>query len=78
MFATTSMRWSIAGVLLACACSSQSQTDAIDRLRPCSAADGPVDGYCGVVDVWEDRQARAGRRIGLKVVVLPALKQDHA
>ena len=78
MFATTSMRWSIAGVLLACACSSQSQTGAIDRLRPCSAADGPVDGYCGVVDVWEDRQARAGRRIGLKVVVLPALKQDHA
>lgn len=72
------MRWSIAWVLLACACSSRPETGALDRLRPCSAADGPTDGYCGVVDVWEDRQARAGRRIGLKVVVLPALKQDRA
>ncbi len=72
------MRWSIALVLLACACSSRPEPGALDRLRPCSAADGPTDGYCGVVDVWEDRRARAGRRIALKVVVLPALKQDHA
>ena len=72
------MRWPLALALLVCACSSRPETDALDRLRPCSAADGPTDGYCGVVDVWEDRGARTGRRIGLKVVVLPALKQDHA
>jgi pimeloyl-ACP methyl ester carboxylesterase len=72
------MRGSIAGVLVACACSSHPETSAIDRLQPCAAADGPTDGYCGVVEVWEDRGTRTGRRIGLKVVMLPALKQDHA
>jgi pimeloyl-ACP methyl ester carboxylesterase len=31
-----------------------------------------VDALCGTYQVWENREAKAGRKIGLKVVVLPA------
>ena len=46
---------------------------AIDRLRPCTADEGPADGYCGSLEVYENREAQQGRRIALKIVVLPAL-----
>lgn len=59
-------------------CSRPSETSAIDRLKPCRASEGPTDGYCGSLDVWEDRQARSGRKIALKILVLPALKQQQA
>jgi pimeloyl-ACP methyl ester carboxylesterase len=49
-----------------------------DRLKPCPAADGLSDGYCGTLEVFEDRQAKAGRKISLRIVVLPALKQKYA
>ncbi len=41
-------------------------------LEPCElpGVDGPV--LCGTYEVWEDRDAEAGRRIGLNIVVLPA------
>lgn len=32
-----------------------------------------VDALCAVYEVWENRASKAGRKIGLKVVVLPAL-----
>jgi len=64
--------------LLTGSCSRLAETSAIDRLKPCAAAEGPTDGYCGTFDVWEDRQARSGRKIALKILVLPALKQDYA
>ena len=35
-----------------------------------------MDALCGTVEVFEDRQAQAGRKIALKVVVLPALSND--
>jgi pimeloyl-ACP methyl ester carboxylesterase len=35
--------------------------------------DKKVDALCGVYEVWENRTAKAGRKIGLKVVVIPAL-----
>ncbi|HYO15420.1 MAG TPA: alpha/beta fold hydrolase, partial [Thermoanaerobaculia bacterium] len=50
--------------------------DARVRLEPCKVPgeeDKPVDALCGTYKVWEDREAKAGRRIGLQIVVLPAL-----
>lgn len=58
------------------ACSRLRQPSATDRLHPCSVSEGPTDAYCGTYEVWEDRQAKAGRRIPLKIVLLPALKQS--
>jgi pimeloyl-ACP methyl ester carboxylesterase len=50
--------------------------DARVRLEPCKVpgeGDEKIDALCGTYRVWEDREAKAGRRIGLRVVVLPAL-----
>ena len=58
-----------------CACQRREQT-ALDRLHPCTLAEGPTDGYCGKLAVFEDREARRGRKIDLKIVVLPALSRD--
>jgi len=68
----------LASLLVTCSCSGLRQTSAIDRLKPCKSAEGPSDGYCGTFDVWEDRQAKSGRKIALKIAVLPALKQKFA
>src|SRR5437588_4448809 len=51
---------------------------ALDHLKPCSSAEGPTDAYCGRFDVWEDRTARAGRKLSLKVIVLPGLRREPA
>src|SRR5580698_10597196 len=51
---------------------------ALDRLKVCSVAQGPTDAYCGMVDVFEDRAARAGRKLALKVIVLPGLRREPA
>jgi pimeloyl-ACP methyl ester carboxylesterase len=49
------------------------------RLHPCASTEGPTDGYCGGLDVYEDREAASGRRIRLKIVVLPSISSDvHA
>lgn len=42
----------------------------VDWLSDCEADVGPA--WCGTYEVWEDREAKSGRRIGLNVVVLPA------
>jgi pimeloyl-ACP methyl ester carboxylesterase len=44
-------------------------------LKPCKmpGEKGEIDALCGVHEVWENRAAKSGRKIGLKVVVLPAL-----
>ena len=41
-------------------------------LRPCTVAGIVGEMRCGSLEVYEDREARAGRRIALNVVVLPA------
>jgi len=45
------------------------------RLQPCKVPGekGPVDARCATYKVWENREAKSGRKIGVKVVVLPAL-----
>src|SRR5947199_8853058 len=44
------------------------------KLSPCKVPgeNGELDARCGLFEVWENRAARAGRKIRLKVVVLPA------
>ncbi|HEX7185048.1 MAG TPA: alpha/beta fold hydrolase [Thermoanaerobaculia bacterium] len=41
-------------------------------LRPCRVPGVGFEARCGAYEVFEDRDARAGRKIGLHVVVLPA------
>jgi len=45
-------------------------------LSPCPPGEGPDDALCGRVEVFEDRAAASGRRLALRVVVLPALSRD--
>ncbi|HYP08718.1 MAG TPA: alpha/beta hydrolase [Bryobacteraceae bacterium] len=62
-------------VLLAGCGTIKTRTDTLDRLKRCTSNEGPLDGYCGTVEVWENRQAKTGRRIRLKVVVLPGARR---
>jgi pimeloyl-ACP methyl ester carboxylesterase len=43
-------------------------------LKPCKVPGekGKVDARCGLYEVWENRAAKSGRKIRLKVVLLPA------
>ena len=59
-------------VLFAGGCAPGSRPS--QALAPCALAEGPADAHCGVLDVWENRRAKSGRRIALKVIVLPALR----
>ena len=45
------------------------------RLTPCKipGEKGEVDAFCGLHEVWENRAAKTGRKLHLKVVVLPSL-----
>lgn len=63
-------------LLLSSACWGPATTSVHDILEPCRADDGPADGLCGTLEVYEDRRAAAGRKIPLKIVVLPALAND--
>jgi pimeloyl-ACP methyl ester carboxylesterase len=58
----------------AAACGGGSGSRALDRLHPCTSADGPTDAYCGTFTVFEDRAAKTGRQINLWIVVLPATR----
>lgn len=73
------MRPAIVVLLAALAsCVSLKEGAAIDRLKPCKHAEGSTEAYCGTLDVWEDREAKSGRKIPLKIIVFPALKRDAA
>ncbi len=43
-------------------------------LEPCRIMDGNIEGLCGTVTVWENRTLKRGRKLALKVMVLPALQ----
>ena len=73
------MRLALVVLLAALAsCVSLKEDTAIDRLQPCKHSEGSTEGYCGTFDVWEDRDAKAGRKIALKIIVFPALKRKAA
>ena len=67
-----------AAVIGLAGCSGLDRKHAIDRLQPCKHVDGPTEGYCGTLDVFEDREAQSGRKISLKIIVFPALKRQAA
>ena len=48
------------------------------KLHPCTLPDGGGKAFCGTYDVFENREARSGRKIALKIVVLPAKGRDRA
>ena len=57
-------------------CSQIQAVQAIDKLKPCTGYDTPVDAYCGTLKVYENRATKQGRQIDLNIVVLPALRAD--
>ncbi len=54
----------------------RSQQSALDRLHPCTINEGPTEAFCGTYSVFEDRSAKTGHQIALKIVVAPALKRN--
>jgi len=46
------------------------------ELAECPPGEGPRDGLCGTFEVWENRAEASGRRIPLRVVVMPALSRE--
>jgi pimeloyl-ACP methyl ester carboxylesterase len=66
----------LAGAAFLAGCGTlKTKTDALDLLKRCTSKQGPLDGYCGTIEVWENREAQTGRRIKLKVVVLPGARR---
>ena len=59
-------------------CNQTQAVQAIDRLKPCTGDDTPVDAYCGTLKVFENRATKQGRQIDLNIVVLPALQRRRA
>ena len=57
-------------------CNQSQAVPAIDKLKPCTGYDTPVDAYCGTLKVYENRATKQGRQIDLNIVVLPALRSD--
>jgi pimeloyl-ACP methyl ester carboxylesterase len=47
-------------------------------LAPCHPPNVDGEALCGKYEVFEDRRSRSGRKIGLNIVVLPALGKDRA
>ncbi len=48
------------------------------ELKPCEGIpDMPPEARCGTYEVWENRAAKSGRRIPLRVVILPAKSPDR-
>ncbi len=41
-------------------------------LQPCRAASDAIEALCGHYDVFENRQARTGRKIALNIMIMPA------
>jgi pimeloyl-ACP methyl ester carboxylesterase len=72
------LRISLAILLLltVTACARTSESTAIERLHPCKGEEGPTDAYCGTFEVFENRDTKQGRRLNLRIVVLPALSRD--
>jgi len=48
------------------------------QLESCTVEGVPTPVRCGTYEVFENRQARGGKKIGLKVVVLPATDPNPA
>jgi pimeloyl-ACP methyl ester carboxylesterase len=67
--------WTILALMVLTGCQHTPQS-ALDQLHPCKIDEGPTEAFCGMYNVFEDRSAKSGRQIALKIVVAPALKRD--
>ncbi len=47
------------------------------ELKPCTIPGLPPEARCGTYEVWENRAARSGRKIPLRVAVIPAQGPDR-
>ena len=67
------MRWALLPLLLTASCARpETAASRPPWLSACELAGVHRSALCGRFDVYEDRSARAGRRIGLNVAVIPA------
>ena len=46
--------------------------------HPCGVQSLPKDALCATYPVWENRERKTGRKIGLNIVILPALGPEKA
>ena len=46
--------------------------------HPCKVPAVSGEVLCATYPVWEDRERKSGRKIGLNIVILPALQPNHA
>jgi pimeloyl-ACP methyl ester carboxylesterase len=60
-----------AAALLAAACTSRTEAPRL-VLSPCRLPGVDAPAECGTYDVWENREAKQGRRLRLNVAVIPA------
>ena len=66
----------VLAIFILSGCNQSQAIPAIDKLKPCTGYDTPVDAYCGTLKVYENRATKQGRQIDLNIVVLPALRSD--
>src|SRR5262249_1165426 len=52
---------------------AQKATEPKVKLEPCEIPSLKETGRCGTYEVYEDREAKSGRKIALNILVLPAL-----
>jgi len=69
-------RLACVGLLLLATSKSLNAAERMIVLTPCARDVGVAGAECGTLEVYENRDTSEGRRIGLKVVVLPALSND--
>ncbi len=70
----TRFHWIVAALLI-----SGFPAPAVEaRPHPCEVRGVPGEALCATLPVWENREARTGRRIDLNIVILRALQKDHA
>ncbi|MDY7232266.1 alpha/beta hydrolase [Hyalangium rubrum] len=60
-------------LVVACRRSGETQSERKLPLSPCRVEGIEYQALCGTLEVFEDRAAKQGRKIGLRVVVVPAL-----
>lgn len=66
----------VLGMAAAAGCTKDSAAAQPGRkvaLKPCRVEGIPWQAQCGTYEVWENREAKQGRKIPLRVVVVPAL-----
>ena len=76
---TSAVLFTLATAALAgCATGGAGTKRGASWLKPCKVAGVSTPVRCGTYEVFENREARSGRKVGLKVIVLPATGKNRA